>query len=110
VRQIAPLYDLVSTMMYPQISNRFAMSLGKAATFEMLNEKSLDIWAEQLALRPAQLRRRIHEISAAVIREAEPLREKLSEDGLDRTMLRTLQTMITQRAEQLNTMATRPSA
>ena len=109
VRQIAPLYDLVSTIMYPQISNQFAMSLGKAANFEMLNEKSLDIWSEQLALKPAQLRRRIHEISAAVTREAEPLREKLADDGLDQPMLHALQTMITQRAERLSSIADRPT-
>lgn len=107
VRQLAPLYDLVSTTMYPQISNRFAMSLGKAANFEMLNEKSLDIWSEQLALPPAQLRRRIHEISAAITREVEPLRAKLAEDGLDQFVLHALQTTLIQRAEHLDGIAAR---
>ena len=105
IRRLAPLYDLVSTVMYPQISDHFAMSLGKVSKLEAMNDASLTTWAEQLALPPMHLRRRIHEITRAVMQKIEPLHADLVKLGLEHTVLSSLQTTITQRAEQLDHIA-----
>jgi hypothetical protein len=39
---LAPAYDLVSTLIYPQLQNRFAMPVGKAWTIKDLDKAALE--------------------------------------------------------------------
>lgn len=39
---LAPVYDLVSTLVYPELSPEFAMPIGQARTVEELNAEALD--------------------------------------------------------------------
>ncbi len=42
---LAPLYDLVSTVVWPELSNRFAMKYGGARTLEAMSAGSFERFA-----------------------------------------------------------------
>lgn len=55
---LAPLYDLVATHMWPELSAKLAMRFGRAATLEDLEAESFERFAEDAGLALPFLRRR----------------------------------------------------
>lgn len=68
--QLAPLYDLLSTIAYPDLSQRFAMKIGGRRTLEEIYPADLDKFAKDIEIRAPFVRRRIREIAEAIIEES----------------------------------------
>ena len=49
--RLAPFYDLVSTRVYPNLSSRFAMSIGKTWEYDEVNKDSWKSFAKSLTVR-----------------------------------------------------------
>ncbi|MEL6715057.1 MAG: type II toxin-antitoxin system HipA family toxin, partial [Planctomycetota bacterium] len=57
--QLAPLYDLLSTLVYPDLSRRYAMKIGRAREFADVKPDDWTLFAERAGLSPAQVRREL---------------------------------------------------
>jgi serine/threonine-protein kinase HipA len=73
--RLAPLYDLVCTIYYPEIENRLAMPIGGQANPDLVYPKEIEAFARDANLGVAQTRRRVTEL-------AELVRTKV--DGIDK--------------------------
>jgi serine/threonine-protein kinase HipA len=62
---LAPLYDLVATVMWRELSPRFAMPFGEATTLEQLASKHFDRFAADAGVAAPFVRRRAGELAAA---------------------------------------------
>jgi len=60
---LAPLYDLLSTLAYPDLSRRYAMKVGRAREFIDLGAEDWSLFAEQCGLAPAQVRRELGQMA-----------------------------------------------
>ena len=69
--QLAPLYDLLSTVAYPDLSQRFAMKIGERRTLEEIYSADLDKFAKDVEIRAPFVRRRMGEIAEGVIEQSE---------------------------------------
>lgn len=63
---LAPLYDLVATHMWKELSPRLAMRFGRAATIEEFDKESVARFAEDAGLGAPFVRRRLDQIAEAV--------------------------------------------
>lgn len=70
---LAPFYDLVSTMTYPELAQKFAMAIGKTFRFDRVGEHSWRQFAADLNIRPERLYFLMEEVHAAVTPAMEPL-------------------------------------
>lgn len=50
--QLAPIYDTVSTIIYPNLTRKVSMKFGKHYEFKKINREDLELLASQLALKP----------------------------------------------------------
>lgn len=73
---LAPFYDLVSTMAYPELARKFAMAIGKTYRFDRIAEHSWKQFAADMHIRPERLYSLMEEVSAAVAPVLEPLATK----------------------------------
>lgn len=97
--RLAPLYDLLATVAYPDLSPKFAMKIGKRATLTELDANGWTAFAADAGLGKPLIRRRVSEVSAKVLTLAQEVAESLSMPGLDVAALRDLADMVGQRAE-----------
>lgn len=97
--RLAPLYDLLATVAYPDLSPKFAMKIGKRATLAELDAKGWAAFAADAGLGLPLIRRRVAEISTAVLAKAAAVAEELSRLGLDRMAIEQFADMIRVRAE-----------
>lgn len=97
--RLAPLYDLLATVAYPDLSPRFAMKVGKRATLAELDAKGWAAFAADAGLGLPLMRRRVAEISIGVRDKAAVVAAELSRPGLDRTAIEQFANMIRDRAE-----------
>jgi serine/threonine-protein kinase HipA len=66
-KRLAPLYDLVCTVFYPEIINKLAMKIGGEANPELVYPKEFDIFATEGGLSPTLVRRSIPQIANSVL-------------------------------------------
>lgn len=66
---LAPLYDLVATHMWKELSPRLAMRFGRAATIEELGKESLERFGEDAGLPAPFVKRRLFQIAEALNKE-----------------------------------------
>jgi serine/threonine-protein kinase HipA len=59
---LSPLYDLLSTLAYEDLSPRYAMKIGSKAEFKNIRARHWDALAEASGLAPAQVRRELKEM------------------------------------------------
>jgi serine/threonine-protein kinase HipA len=85
--RLAPLYDLLSTVTYPELSPKLAMKIGKRATLAEMNAKGWATFATDVGLGLPLIRRRIVEISESVTTRAHDVVGALMRPGLDETVL-----------------------
>ncbi len=97
--RLAPLYDLLATVAYPDLSPKFAMKVGKRATLAELDAKGWAAFAADAGLGLPLVRRRVAEISKGVRDKATVVAAELSLPGLDRTAVEQLADMVRDRAE-----------
>lgn len=96
---LAPLYDLLATVAWPDLSPRFAMKIGKRATLAELDAKGWIAFAADAGLGLPLIRRRVVEISEAAIARASEVAQALAGHGLDDEALSNLARTIAERAE-----------
>ena len=105
--RLAPLYDLLATVAYPELSPKFAMKIGKRANLAELDEKGWATFADDAGLGMPLIRRRIGEISEKVIASARKTVGKLFEKGLDQNALERFSDRVMERAEDVATSLAR---
>jgi serine/threonine-protein kinase HipA len=97
--RLAPLYDLLATVAYPDLSPKFAMKIGKRATLAELDAKGWAAFAADAGLGLPLIRRRVAEISKEVLEKAAATAEELSRPELDRAAIEQFANMIRDRAD-----------
>ena len=70
---LAPFYDLVSTMIYPELEQKFAMAIGKTFRFDRIAEHSWKQFATDMNIRMERLRSLMEEVHKAILPAVEPL-------------------------------------
>nr|WP_237451908.1 type II toxin-antitoxin system HipA family toxin [Qipengyuania oceanensis] len=68
---LAPLYDLVATHMWKELSPKLAMRFGRAATLEEFDRESVARFADEAGLGAPYIRRRVSDLAEAVTEEIE---------------------------------------
>ena len=97
--RLAPLYDLLATVAYPDLSPKFAMKIGKRATLAELDATGWAAFAADAGIGLPLIRRRVAEISNGVLEKATVVAAELSRPELDRTAIEQFADMIRDRAE-----------
>lgn len=78
---LAPGYDLLSTVVYPGLSRKMAMSIGGEYRAEYVQPRHLNRLLEQAGLGPAAARRRIRALAEAAPTAAHRAHASLVEEG-----------------------------
>lgn len=97
--RLAPLYDLLATVAYPDLSPKFAMKIGKRATLAELDAKVWAAFAAEAGIGLPLIRRRVAEISKGVLAKASAVAEELSRPGLNAAAIEQFAEMICNRAD-----------
>jgi serine/threonine-protein kinase HipA len=98
--RLAPLYDLLATVAYPELSPKLAMRIGKRATLGEMNARVWSAFATDAGVGLPLIRRRVAEISEAVISRANDVAGDLMRPGLEAAALSQLAAMTADRAAQ----------
>ena len=85
--ELAPLYDLLSTVAWPDPSPRFAMRIAKRATLEELRQGDWDDFARAAGLGAPIIRRRVKELAGLALERASTVAEELALPGMDQGAL-----------------------
>jgi len=99
--QLAPLYDLLSTVAYPDLSQRFAMKIGGRRTLEELYPADLEKFAKDIEIRAPFVRRRMEEIAEAVVGKSDGVSSALALPHERRPMLHEIRDTVIVRAKLL---------
>jgi len=65
--RLAPLYDLVSTVYYPELSSKMAMKLGGEYSSERISPKHFERLAEEAGLAKPMTKRRVVELAETIL-------------------------------------------
>ena len=98
--RLAPLYDLLATVAYPELSPKLAMRIGKRATLGEMDAKGWIAFAADAGVGMLLIRRRVSEVSQTVMARANEVASKLMRPGLDETALSRFAAMAADRAAQ----------
>lgn len=96
---LAPFYDLLATVAYPDLSAKLAMRIAKRATLEEISSTTWPEFAADVGLGAPFVRRRVVELAEAVIAQARGVAERPALIGLDRNALTNYSTLLVSRAE-----------
>jgi len=77
-KSLAPLYDLLSTVAYPELSPKFVMKIAKRATLEDLQPKDIKRLADDIGVTAPYIRKQIKVLGDAVIENAPTVHEGFS--------------------------------
>jgi serine/threonine-protein kinase HipA len=101
--RLAPLYDLLATVAYPELSPKFAMKIGNRATLAELDTGGWIEFAASTGLGVPLIRRRVGEISESVLAELRIAVNDLVALDLDQAAIGRFSDMIRDRAERCAT-------
>ena len=65
--RLAPLYDVVSTAFYPELSTKMAMKLGGEYVSEKITARHFDAFADEVVLGKPMVRSRLRELAEGVL-------------------------------------------
>ena len=99
--EVAPLYDLLSTVAYPDLSPRFAMRIARRATLEELRRGDWDRFASSAGLGAPFVRRRVRELADLALARATVVAGELAAPGLDEDALARCAERVADRARRL---------
>lgn len=99
--ELAPLYDLLSTVAYPGLAPNLAMRVAGRATLRELRPGDWERFAKSAGLAPPFVRRRVVALAALAVEQAEGTVGELAASGLDRDALRAFAERVAGRARQL---------
>ena len=98
---LAPFYDLLSTVAYPDLSPSLAMKIARRATIDEIGPTTCAAFAEDIGLAASFVRRRVREISDAVTAQVLPVSASTPLAALDASALKEYAVLISSRAERL---------
>ena len=98
--RLAPLYDLLATVAYPELSPKLAMRIGKRATLGEMDAKGWIAFAADAGVGMPLIRRRVSEVSQTVMTRANEVASELMRPGLDEAALLRFAAMAADRAAQ----------
>ncbi len=96
---LAPLYDLLSTVIYPELSPKFAMKIGGQTWVEDLDTHAWSDFAKKAQLGFPLVRRRVGALASAIAAVTAAASEGLMGIGLDDRALERLSDLVRTRAE-----------
>jgi serine/threonine-protein kinase HipA len=99
--ELAPLYDLLSTVYYPELSPRLAMRIAKRHTLEELKASDWERFADESGLALRFIRTRARELTSAVVNSISDAKAEILESALDRNAVEELSELIKTRAASL---------
>lgn len=97
--RLAPLYDLLSTIAYPELSPGMAMRFGKTATLQDMDAEGWKSFAKEAGVGWPLVRRRVGELGAEIIARAESVAEDLNCPNPEDSRIGALIRLVTDRAE-----------
>lgn len=97
---LAPLYDLLCTVSYPELSPRLAMKIGRRATLEDMGVKTWPAFAETTGLGATYVLRRVREIGLSVESSVSNLADQIA-PGFQLDALKRFAALIETRASRL---------
>ncbi|MCL4818157.1 MAG: type II toxin-antitoxin system HipA family toxin [Vicinamibacteria bacterium] len=103
--RLAPLYDLLCTAAYPDLSPRLAMKIGGGATLDEIGPAPWTAFAEEAGLAPPFVRRRVGELAEAVALRAQAVASSPALAGLDASALESLADLVVGRARRVGRSA-----
>lgn len=95
---LTPLYDLMSTALYPEVATRFAMPIGRQNQFEKIDNKAWLKFAEDMEFRGPFMRNRIGKLLQSIRQEAPKVATKLANEGCDPAILDKVSSLVLARA------------
>ena len=99
--ELAPLYDLLSTVAWPGLSPRFAMPVARRAVLEEMRRGDWDRFAESAGLGAPLVRRRVRELAGLALDTAPAVAGELAGPGLDEEALARCAERVAGRARRL---------
>jgi serine/threonine-protein kinase HipA len=99
--ELAPLYDLLSTVYYPELSPRLAMRIAKRHTLEELKASDWERFADESGLALRFIRTRARELTSAVVNSISDTKAEILESAPDRNAVEELSELIKTRAASL---------
>ncbi len=98
---LSPAYDVISTVVYPGLSRKMAMSIGGEYRPDYVQPRHLDRLLDEAGLGPAAARRRIRALAAAAPAAAREARAQLASEGWDAPVLARVVETVERRAARL---------
>lgn len=96
---LAPLYDLMCTVAYPNLSAKSAMKMGGASTIKDLTPRSWQKFADETKLDAAFVRRRVKELTDVSKAQAASTAKAIARSGLDKAELSRFAKIVQDRAD-----------
>ena len=100
--ELAPLYDVLATVAYPELDTGFAMRIGGRRTLEELRAGDWDRFARTAGLAAPYVRRRVRELAERATECADPVAEALSLPGMSDAILAGCAVRASERAQRLS--------
>jgi serine/threonine-protein kinase HipA len=97
--RLAPLYDLLSTIAYPELAPKMAMRLGKRATLQEMDADGWKAFAKEAGVGWPLLRRRVGELGDKINAHAGSVGEELGGSKPDSGDVIALVRLVTDRAQ-----------
>jgi serine/threonine-protein kinase HipA len=98
---LAPLYDLMSTVAYPELSPKLAMKIAKCATLEEIDDAAWPKFAADAGLGAPFVRRRVKELASALADSTTRVAERIAMPGLSVADLTRFAALVAARAARL---------
>jgi len=77
-RSLSPLYDVMCTMVYPNLSHALAMSIGGAKAFDGVTRQSFAAMAEEVGMRPQLVLGRLEDMVRKILPMARELASEMN--------------------------------
>ena len=84
---LAPLYDILSTAVYPDLTDKMAMKIGSKYRFSEVQARHWEQFAQAAGLSPAPVKKRILAIARRLPASAQEVRAQFIADGLGHAVL-----------------------
>ena len=99
---LAPLYDLVCTVAYTDLSPRFAMRVAKCATLEEISASAWAAFANDAGVAAPYVRSRVQALADSTQNALAEVAARLAEAGLDREALTKFASLVASRAARVS--------
>jgi serine/threonine-protein kinase HipA len=96
---LAPFYDVLTTAVYPNLTDKMAMKIGSKYRFTEVQLRHWERFAAEAGLSPAQVKKRILNIAGRLPDLAEKTIEVFESEGNSHSILNKVMTLIEQRCE-----------